>query len=128
MYAFRADVGIGLPGDLKRRKSVALGTFLPGEGKPMVAFTGATEDLEHALFLITDDVSSVTGDGRCVPGRSDCKLLRMKVGDEAKLAYAPEGDRIYKLKLFGIGLAPVHADGAGKRGGGSSPSAVAAQG
>jgi hypothetical protein len=113
---------------LKRRKSVELGSFLPDEGKPIVAFTGATEDLEHALFLITDDVSSVTGGGRCVPGRNDCKLLRMKVGDEAKLAYAPEGDRTYKLKLFGIGLAPVTAGGAGKRGGDAPSTAVAARG
>jgi hypothetical protein len=128
LYAFRADVGIGVPGDVKRRKSVQLGTLLPGEGKPMVAFTGATEDRKHALFLITDDVSSVTGDGRCLPGRSDCKLLRMKVGDEAELTYAPEGDRVYKLKLHGISLAPVQTDGSGKRGGGASPSAVAAQG
>jgi hypothetical protein len=128
LLAFRVDVAIGPPGDVTRRKNVELGKFLPGEGKPMVTFAGATEDLKHALFLITDTVSSVTGDGRCVPGRNDCQLLRLAIDDEARLAYAPEGDRTYKLKLLGIGLEPVEdqsADGAGKQ---DSMSAVAAQG
>jgi hypothetical protein len=94
----------------------------------MVAFAGATEDLKHALFLITDDVSSVTGDGRCVPGRNDCMLLRLKAGDEAELAYAPEGDRTYELKLYGIDLVPLDAKVAADRGKQSSMTALAAQG
>jgi hypothetical protein len=94
----------------------------------MIAFSGATQDLKHALFLVTDDVSSVAGDGRCVPGPDNCRLLRLKVGDEAKLAYGPEGDRTYKLKLFGIRLAPADAHAASKQGKRGSPSAFAAQG
>jgi hypothetical protein len=128
LYAFRADVAIGPPGDLTRRKDVELGKFLPGEGKPMIAFAGATEDLKHGLFLVSDDVSSVSGDGRCVPGPSECTLLRLEVGDQATLAYAPEGDRTYRLKLFGIDLAPVDAASAGKRAKRASPYALAAQG
>ena len=57
-----------------------------------------------------------TGDGRCVPGPSNCRLLRLKVGEEAKLAYAPEGDRTYKLRLHGIDLAPFDASASDKRG------------
>jgi len=67
----------------------------------------------------------VSGDGRCVPGPDNCRLLRLKVGDEAELAYGPEGDRTYKLKLFGVGLAPADAHAASKRG---SLSAFVAQG
>jgi hypothetical protein len=128
LFVFQADLAIGPPGDLSRRKSVELGKLLPSEAKAMIAFSGATEDMKHALFLITDDVSSVTGDGRCVPGPANCKLLKLKVGDEAKLAYAPESDRIYKLKLFGIGLAPADAKASNKRGKRGSPSAFVAQG
>jgi hypothetical protein len=128
LYAFRADVAIGPPGDLTRRKDVELGKFLPGEGKPMVAFAGATEDLKHGLFLVSDDVSSVSGDGRCVPGPIECSLLRLKVGDQATMAYTPEGDRTYRLKLFRIDLAPVDAASAGKRAKRASPYALAAQG
>jgi hypothetical protein len=127
LFVFQADLAIGPPGDLSRRKSVELGKLLPSEAKAMIAFSGATEDMKHALVLITDDVSSVTGDGRCVPGPANCKLLKLKVGDEANLAYAPESDRTYKLKLFGIGLAPAAAK-ANKRSKRGSPSAFVAQG
>ncbi len=82
----------------------------------MFAFAAVAEDLEHALFLVSDDVSSVDGDGRCVPGPSNCRLLRLKVGQEAKLAYAPEGDRTYKLRLHGIDLVPFDASASDKRG------------
>ena len=128
LFVFEADLAIGPPGDLSRRKSVELGKFLPSEAKPMVAFTGATQDMKHALFLVSDDVSSVTGDGRCVPGDANCRLLRLKIGDEAKLAYAPESDRTYKLKLFGVRLAPADANAANKRGKRGSLTAFAAQG
>jgi hypothetical protein len=127
LFVFQADLAIGPPGDLSRRKSVELGKLLPSEAKAMIAFSGATEDMKHALFLITDDVSSVTGDGRCVPGPANCKLLKLKVGDEANLAYEPESDRTYKLKLFGIRLAPADAK-ANKRSKRDSLSAFVAQG
>jgi len=94
----------------------------------MVAFAGATDDMKHGLFLVSDDVSSVTGDGRCVPRGSNCQFLRLRVGDEAKLAYAPEGDRTYKLKLIGIELAPVDAKAADRRGKRGSLAVFAAQG
>ena len=116
LFAFQADLSIGPPGDLTRRKNVELGNFLPSEARPMAAFAGATEDLKHALFLVSADISSVETDGRCVPGPNACRLLRLKVGDEANLAYAPEADRTYKLRLHGIELAPIDATATGKRG------------
>jgi hypothetical protein len=116
LFAFQADVGIGRPGDVTRRKHVELGKFLPSEAKSMVAFAGATENMKRALFLVSADVSSVDGDGRCVPGPNNCSLLRLKVGDEAKLAYAPEGDRTYRLRLHGVELAPIDPKTSGKRG------------
>jgi hypothetical protein len=91
----------------------------------MVAFVGASADMKRALFLVSDDVSSVSGDGRCLPGRNTCRILRLRVGDEAKLAYAPEGDRTYKLKLLGIDLAPIKAKPGAKQGKRPSPSALA---
>ena len=46
------------------------------------------------------------------PGADNCRLLKLKIGDEAKLAYAPEADRTYKLRLHGIDLAPADAQAA----------------
>jgi hypothetical protein len=128
LYAFQADLSIGPPGDMSRRKHVELGKLLPSREKPMIAFAGATQDMEHALFLVSADISSVDGDGRCVPGPSNCRLIRLKVGDEAKLAHAPEGDRTYKLRLHGVGLAPIKAKALESRGKRGSMIAIAAQG
>ena len=114
VYVFRTDVAFGAPGDVTRRKGVEQGTLLPRDTKPIVAFVGATENAKKALFLVSDDVSSVSGDGRCLPGRNDCQLLKLEVGDEAKLAYAPEGDRAYRLKLLAIDLAPLEAKAGAK--------------
>ena len=116
LYVFQLDLAVGRPGNVSRRRHVEMGKFLPSEAKPMFAFAGVTQDMKHALFLVSDDVSSVDGDGRCVPGPSNCRLLRLKVGDEAKLAYAPEGDRTYKLRLHGIDLVPFDAKASSKRG------------
>jgi hypothetical protein len=128
LYAFQADLAIGPPGDVSRRKHVELGKLLPSKEKPIIAFVGATQDMKHGLFLVSADVSSVDGDGRCVPGPDNCSLLRLKVGDEAELAYAPESDRTYRLRLHGVGLAPLKAKALEKRGKRGSDVAIAAQG
>jgi hypothetical protein len=131
LYVFEADLAIGLPGDLSRRKHVGLGKFQPSNSKPMIAFIGATEGMKHGLFVVSDEVSLIDTDGRCVPGPNNCRLLRLKIGDEAKLAYAPEDGRTYKLRLLGIDLAPFDASASnkrGKRGKQSSLFALAAQG
>jgi hypothetical protein len=124
VYVLRVDVAVGPPGDVLRRKGVEQGKFLPGENKPMAAFIGASENMKQALFVISDEVSSVSGDGRCLPGGNDCQILKLKVGDQAQLAYAPEGDRTYRLKLLGIDLAPIKAAAAGKQGKPASLSAL----
>jgi hypothetical protein len=119
LYAFRISVAIGPAGHLTRRSSVKRLVFLPGSGRPLVAFIGVTEDTKRAIFLVTGDVSSVDGEGRCIPRRSSCKFLELKPGDKASLQYAPEGDRTYNLKLLGVHLAPVgklHGNRQGKQG------------
>jgi hypothetical protein len=117
-FAFRVSVEIGPAGDLTERDGVKRLTFLPGKNRPLVAFVGVTEDTEHAIFVISDDVSSVRGDGRCTPRRGSCNFLELKPGDKASLEYAPEGDRTYNLKLHDIKLVPVpkpHGNASHKR-------------
>jgi hypothetical protein len=108
LFAYRVSVAIGPAGALVRRDNVKRLTFLPYDSKPMVAFLGVTEDRKSAIFLVDDDVSSVEGDGHCIPGRNSCKFLELKLGDKASLAWAPQGDKIFNLKLLGIKLSPLH--------------------
>jgi hypothetical protein len=112
-FTYEVSVAIGRPGHLTHRSKVKRLALLPNEDKPMVAFLGVTSDVKGALFSISEDVSSVRGDGRCFPRRSSCTYLELELGGEAKLKYAPEGDRTYKLKLLGFHRAPFHAGGTG---------------
>ena len=75
--------------------------LLPSEGKPVVAFLGASEDGSKAVFLVSPDVDSVKGDGRCVPSPSSCQYLQLEAGEKANLHYAPNGKR-YNLVLVDI--------------------------
>jgi hypothetical protein len=105
-YVFHASLAIGPAGELTKRNAVKEFTFLPSYSKPMVAFLGIHGDLEHAIFAVSDDVSSVS-DGQCLPKRSKCTFLVLQPGETATLKYAPEGDRTYKIRLIGIHLQKV---------------------
>jgi len=128
LFAFRVSIAIGRPGHLTHRSNVKRLTLLPSPDKPMVAFLGVTSDGERALFSVSEDVSAVRGDGRCFPRRATCRYLALKAGDEAKLSYAPEGDRTYKLKLIDAHLAPVHGTAGNRTGKRSSRPALAPDG
>ncbi len=118
-YSFRVSVSVGRAGDLTERNNVQRLQFLPGDNRPIVAFIGVTEDGKRAIFMVSDQVSSVRGDGKCMPRRGDCQFLEMKPGDKASFRYEPEGNRTYNLKLHEVKLVPVgkiHASVSGKSG------------
>jgi hypothetical protein len=118
-YSFRVSVAVGPAGNLTEHEGVKRLEFLPGDNRPLVAFIGVTEDAKHAIFAVSDDVSSVRGDGTCLPRRGSCDFLELKPGDKASLRYEPEGNRTYNLKLRKIELVPVgkpHASTSGKLG------------
>ena len=104
--AFRVDVEVGPAGNLKRRKNVKLLTVLPSQSNPVNLFLGASEDGNHAFFLVSEDVVTARGDGRCVPSPADCQFVNMKKGDEMRFGYAPNGGDAdtYVLKVLDIGL------------------------
>jgi hypothetical protein len=100
-------VAVGPAGDLTDRENVKRTAYLPGKNRPLVSFTGVSEDAKHAIFAVSKDVSAVRGDGQCFPARRTCNFLQLKPGHKASLDYAPEGDRTYNLKLRQIKLVPI---------------------
>jgi hypothetical protein len=106
-YAFRISVAVGPAGDLTERNRVKRLAFLPGKNRPLVTFIGVTEDAKRATFAVSGDVSSVRGDGRCLPRRSACNFLELKQGDKDSLQYSSQHDRTFNLKLRGIKLVRV---------------------
>jgi hypothetical protein len=106
-YAFRVAVAVGPAGNVSDRNSVERLTFLPSKNRPVVAFIGVSEDGKAAVFMVSDDVSSVEGEGRCIPRRSDCQFVELKPGEKASFRYEPEGNRKFNLRLRTIELVPV---------------------
>jgi len=101
LYTYRASVKVGEPNKLQERPEVKRLAMLPTKGKPVVTFLGSTEDGDHAVFLVSPDVDSVKGDGRCAPNHSACQYLLMEPGDKANFHYVPNGKR-YNLVLVDI--------------------------
>jgi hypothetical protein len=99
LYTYRVSVKVGEANDLKKRSEVSSLALLPSKHRPIVSFLEANG--KQALFLISTDVDSVSGDGRCVPHPRDCQYIIMRPGDKAHFDYTPDGKR-YNLVLVDI--------------------------
>jgi hypothetical protein len=99
LYTYRVSVKVGEPGHLAPRPEVSSLALLPSKARPILSFLEANG--KQALFLVSTDVDSVKGDGRCVPKPADCQYIIMRSGDKASFQYAPNGKR-YNLVLKDI--------------------------
>jgi hypothetical protein len=99
LYTYKVSVKVGEANELKDRPEVGSLAVLPSKHKPILSFLEANG--KQALFLVSTDVDSVKGDGRCVPRPLDCQYIIMRPGDKANFDYAPDGKR-YNLVLVDI--------------------------
>jgi hypothetical protein len=93
----RVDVMVGVQGDLKQRNGVRPMTVLPSEATPVLAFLGTDDAGKRAAFVVSSDVTSVGGDGACVPSPG-CLFITLEKGESATLDYGPDG-QTYELEL-----------------------------
>jgi hypothetical protein len=100
LYTYRVAVKVGEPGKLADRPEVASLALLPSKSRPILTFLEANG--KRALFLVSTDVDSVKGDGRCVPRPADCQYVVMRAGDKASFHYAPSNKR------FNLVLKDIH--------------------
>jgi len=101
LYTYRVAVKVGEPGKLADRPEVSSLALLPSKSRPILSFLEANG--KQALFLVSTDVDSVKGDGRCVPKPADCQYIVMRAGDKASFHYAPSSKR------FNLVLKDIHA-------------------
>jgi hypothetical protein len=102
ILAPRVDVKAGRFGEPKDIEGVELGDLLPDRRKaPVVMLIGVSEDLRHATFLVSDDVSATNGEGSCRPRANDCEFLRLADGEKRTFVYEPNG-RKYVVKVTDI--------------------------
>jgi hypothetical protein len=97
-----ADVLIGdAAAPLQRRNKLAGFTPLPSEQTPVAIFIGASLDAKVAYFILSSEVSQVTGDGTCAPSPTDCSLLALQRGQAENMLYDIDG-KTYRLKVLKI--------------------------
>jgi len=97
----RIDIKVGPQGDLQKRTGVKQLNMLPSSSTPVIAFLGTNEGGNRAFFLVSTDVTAVTGDGACLRTTPSCQFLTLKEGQVESFDYAPD-TLTYRLKLLAI--------------------------
>ena len=97
----RIDVKVGPEGDLVKKTGVKQLKMLTSSTTPVVIFLGTSESGGRAFFLVSSDVTGVSGDGACLATTPTCQFLTLKVGETASFDYAPD-TLTYKLRLLAI--------------------------
>jgi hypothetical protein len=74
---------------------------LPSEKVPVVTFLGTSTKTHMPLFMISGEVTSVFGEGKCLSGASTCQLMELEVGMPVTFVYGPDGAR-YKFTILKV--------------------------
>ena len=110
LFTFAADIKItkittGADGKKKDESNVKHGVIppapLPSEKAPMFAYMGITPNSQQPYFLISESITSVFGDGKCLAGTSRCELLELEPGIPETFVIGDTGTR-YKLNVLKI--------------------------
>ena len=86
------------------RKKVIAPAPLPGEKAPVVTYMGLGSKDHMPLFLISEDVSAVFGEGKCVSGTGHCQLIELEPGQPEIFEY---GDNHVRYKINVLQIVPV---------------------
>jgi hypothetical protein len=72
---------------------------LPSQKVQAVAYMGASPETNHPILLISDAVTAIFGDGRCLSGAETCQLLEVEPGMPETFVFGPESVR-YKIVVL----------------------------
>jgi hypothetical protein len=79
---------------------------LPSEKEQAVTYMGISSKTEAAMLLISDAVTAVFGEAKCLSGESVCQLIEVEPGMPMTFVYGPDSVR-YKITV--LKLEPVVA-------------------
>ncbi|MBS1884959.1 MAG: hypothetical protein JSS97_18580, partial [Actinobacteria bacterium] len=85
----------------KVRRNLPELTMLPARKTPAATFMGLSNDGKKALFLVSSDVVSIFGEGKCVIGSQTCQLLALEPNLPETFVYGPQ-ERTYRIELLKI--------------------------
>ena len=100
-FWWESDVQVGEAGTpLTTMNSVKPFQFLPSPDKPVLTYIGTVSG-SQAVFLVSNDVSSIGGEGTCFPSLDACQLLGLNAGKGADLVYGPDG-KTYHVQVLQV--------------------------
>ncbi|HEX5990352.1 MAG TPA: hypothetical protein VFY75_09085 [Solirubrobacterales bacterium] len=109
LFAFAIDVrikkattapdGSAKSGDPETRSRVLSPAPLPGQKTQVVTYMGISPTTKNPFFLVSDEVTSVFGEAKCLSGDKTCQLLEVEKGMPLTFVYGPAGDR-YKITVL----------------------------
>ncbi|HEU4739709.1 MAG TPA: hypothetical protein VFS54_11615 [Solirubrobacterales bacterium] len=114
LFAFAIDVrikktttaadGSAKSSDPETRSRVLSPAPLPGQKTQVVTYAGISPKTKNALFLVSDEVTSIFGEAKCLSGDQTCQLLEVEKGMPLTFVYGPGGARykITVLKIFPV--------------------------
>lgn len=74
---------------------------LPGEKAPVVTYMGISPTTKMPFFLVSEGVSGVFGEGKCISGLGTCQLIELEPGMPETFVYGP-GDARYKINVLKV--------------------------
>jgi hypothetical protein len=99
-FTYDTDVLVGQTDTpLERRNKLPMFAYLPSDQVPALSYMGIAGDGKQAVFLVSEDVTDIGGEGTCFPDATDCQLLGITVGQTAQLTY---GGVSYTLQVVRI--------------------------
>lgn len=103
-FFYETDVMVGdASAPLQSRRRIDRFTPLPGPEAPVVVFLGTQNGGKKAIFLVSDNVTPLTGGGQCTPSPEACQLLALGENQTHDLVYALDG-KTYRIKVTRIEL------------------------
>lgn len=72
---------------------------LPSDKVQAVAYMGLSPETNHPILLVSDAVTAIFGEGRCLSGTETCQLLEVEPGMPETFVFGPESTR-YKIVLL----------------------------
>lgn len=80
-------------------KEVLAPTPLPGEKTPVITYLGMGSKHHEPLFLVSNEVTAIFGETKCVSGAGTCQLLVLEKGFPVTFVYGDNNVR-YKINLL----------------------------
>lgn len=74
---------------------------IPTEKTPVVAYIGANFKSGKLVLMVSEEVTSMFGEGKCVVGTQTCQLIEVETGMPETFVYGPSGER-FKITIRGV--------------------------